>query len=119
MAAQLVHGSGATRTQDPLVKLIYAAGAIGDLARLRSFISQHDPSAAARIAASLIAKIEHLRRFPHSGRRFALSPEPQTIRDVIFGKDIVRHLPTHDAIIVLRVWHHREGSSGSVTHSCY
>ncbi len=90
------------------MRLIYADRAVSDMARLRDFISQHDPSAAARIASELVARIEHLLRFPLMGRLVDESPEPQHIRDLIVSDYIVRYLPTDEAIIVLRVWHHRE-----------
>lgn len=90
------------------MRLIYAERAVADLARLRDFISQHDPTAAARIATELVAKIEHLRRFPLMGRLVDESPEPQRIRDLILSDYIVRYLPSDQAIIVLRDWHHPE-----------
>lgn len=90
------------------MKLIFAERAVSDLLRLRDFISQHDPNAAARIAAELVAKIDHLRRFPLMGRLVDESPEPQRIRDLIASDYIVRYLPTDEAVIVLRIWHHRE-----------
>jgi plasmid stabilization system protein ParE len=93
------------------MKLVYAEQAISDLGRLRDFIAQHDASAAARIAAELIERIEHLRRFPLIGRLVDESPEPKRIRDLILANYIVRYLPSDEAIIVLRIWHHREHRS--------
>jgi len=90
------------------VKLVYSERAVSDLARLRDFISKHNPSAATRIAAELVAKVEHLRRFPLIGRLVEESPEPQQIRDLVVSDYLVRYLPTENAIIVLRIWHHRE-----------
>jgi plasmid stabilization system protein ParE len=90
------------------VKLVYSERAVSDLVRLREFISQHNPSAAARIAGELMAKIEHLRRFPLIGKLVEESPEPQQIRDLVVSDHLVRYLPTEAAIIVLRIWHHRE-----------
>jgi addiction module RelE/StbE family toxin len=93
------------------VKLIYSERAVSDLARLRDFISQYNPSAAARIADELVTKVLHLRRFPLIGRLVDESPEPRQIRDLVVSDYIVRYLPTDNAIIVLRIWHHREHRS--------
>ena len=81
------------------MKLVYSERAVSDLARLRDFISKHNPSAATRIAAELVAKVEHLRRFPLIGRLVEESPEPQQIRDLVVSDYLVRYLPTENAII--------------------
>jgi addiction module RelE/StbE family toxin len=90
------------------VKLVYSERAVSDLTRVREFIKQHNPSAAARIASELVAKVEHLRRFPLIGKLVDESPEPLQIRDLVVSDYIVRYLPTESIVIVLRVWHHRE-----------
>lgn len=48
------------------MRLIYSAEALDDLVRLRDFIAEHNPQAAARIAQQLLQRIEHLRNFPGS-----------------------------------------------------
>lgn len=90
------------------MKLIYSAEAVADLVRLRAFIAQQDPSAAARVAQQLIARIENLRLFPAMGRSVGLAPEPNVLRDAVFGKYVVRYSTHIDAVVVLRVWHHYE-----------
>ncbi|MGH8855201.1 MAG: type II toxin-antitoxin system RelE/ParE family toxin, partial [Telluria sp.] len=50
------------------MRLVYSEEAVADLVRLRAFIAEKDPSAAARVAAELIARIENLRLFPTMGR---------------------------------------------------
>lgn len=90
------------------MKLVYSERAVSDLTQLREFIAQHNPSAATRIASELVAKVEHLQRFPLIGKLVDESPEPRQIRDLVVADYIVRYLPTESAIIVLRVWHHRE-----------
>jgi plasmid stabilization system protein ParE len=90
------------------VKLVYSEQAVADLVRLRAFIAEHDPSAASRIAKELVDRLEHLRLFPAMGRRVEQSPDPEAIRDVVFGKYIVRYLVHGESIAVLRVWHHYE-----------
>ena len=90
------------------MKIRYSEEAIGDLQRLRSFIAEHNPSAAARIGAELAERIEMLADFPAMGQAVEAAPQPDTIRDMIFGNYVVRYLPSKSAIIILRIWHHFE-----------
>jgi plasmid stabilization system protein ParE len=87
------------------VKLVYTDDAIEDLMRLREFIAVHNPSVAARIAAELVSKIELLTDFPKLGTPVELAPLPETVRDMVFGKYIVRYSIHPSTIIILRIWH--------------
>ncbi|CAH1041979.1 type II toxin-antitoxin system RelE/ParE family toxin [Halomonas sp. TD01] len=91
------------------MKLVYTAEAIDDLKRLREFIADHNPSAAARIAAELVGKIELLPGFPNMGAPVEMAPVPDSVRDMVFGKYVVRYSVHATAIIVLRVWHGLKG----------
>jgi len=91
------------------VKLVYTGEAIDDLKRLRKFIAVHNPSAAGRIATELVSKIELLPDFPRMGTPVELAPVPDSIRDMVFGKYIVRYSVHVSAIIILKVWHELEG----------
>ena len=91
------------------MKLVYTDEAIDDLKRLREFIAVHNPSAAGRIATELVSKIELLPDFPGMGTPVELAPVPDSIRDMVFGKYIVRYSAHSSAIIILRVWHELEG----------
>ena len=91
------------------MKLVYTDDAIEDLKRLREFIAVHNPSAAARIAAELVSKIELLPDFPKMGTPVEMAPVPDSIRDIVFGKYVVRYSVHMSAIIILRVWHEVEG----------
>lgn len=88
--------------------LVYAPEAIDDLVRLRAFIAEHDPDAAARVATNLLTRIEKLCAFPQMGRAVGLAPDPDTVRDVVFDNYVVRYAVHEAAIVVLRIWHHRE-----------
>ena len=90
------------------MKLVYAPEAVADLIRLRSFIADKSPVAAARIAAELVARIENLCAFPHLGRAVRESPQPNVVRDMAFGNYVVRYSEHANALVVLRIWHHRE-----------
>jgi len=91
------------------VKLVYTDEAIEDLKRLREFIAVNNPSAAGRVAAELVSKIELLPDFPRMGTPIEMAPVPDSIRDMIFGKYVVRYSVHVSAIIILRVWHELEG----------
>ena len=95
------------------MKLVYSQDAVADLARLRDFIANNDPTAAARIAADLVSRINGLCAFPEMGRSVTQAPEPDSIRDFIFGKYVVRYTVRGTALVVLRIWHHYETSRGS------
>jgi plasmid stabilization system protein ParE len=90
------------------VKLVYAREAVADLARLRDFIEQRNPEAAARIARDLVKRIKRLKRFPDVGKPVSEAPDPNIIRDFVFGRYIVRYAVHANVIAVLRIWHHRE-----------
>lgn len=91
------------------MKLVYTDEAIEDLKRLREFIAVHNPSSATRIATELIGKIELLPVFPKMGTPVEMAPVPDSVRDMVFGKYVVRYSVHASAIIILRVWHGLEG----------
>ena len=89
------------------MKLVYTDEAIEDLQRLREFIAIHNPSAAGRIAAELGGKIDLLPDFPKMGTPVELAPD--SVRDMVFGKYVIRYSVHASVIIILRVWHELEG----------
>lgn len=89
-------------------RLVFTAAAANDLARLRAFVAEYDPAAARRIAADLVKRIELVRTTPLIGRAVEVAPDPQAIRDMVFGDYIVRYAVAAHSIAVLRVWHHFE-----------
>ncbi|MEX2474261.1 type II toxin-antitoxin system RelE/ParE family toxin [Marinobacter sp.] len=91
------------------MKLVYTDEAIEDLKRLRDFIAVHNPSAATRIATELVGKIEWLPDFPKMGTPVEMAPVPDSVRDRVFGKYVIRYSVHSSAIIILRVWHGLEG----------
>ena len=91
------------------MKLVYSVEAIDDLKRLREFILVHNPIAAARVATELVGKIELLPGFPKTGAPVEMAPIPDSVRDMVFGKYVVRYSVHASTIIILRVWHSLEG----------
>jgi plasmid stabilization system protein ParE len=97
------------------VKLVYSQEAVADLVRLRDFIANNNPTAAARVAADLVERIDGLCGFPEMGRNVSQAPEPDSIRDFIFGNYVVRYTVHGTALVILRIWHHYEKSSRGST----
>ncbi len=91
------------------MKLVYTDEAIDDLKRLREFIAIHNPSAAGRIAAELVGKIDLLPDSPKMGTPVEMAPVPDSVRDMVFNRYIVRYSTHPTAIIILRVRHELEG----------
>lgn len=89
------------------MKLVYTDEAIDDLKRLREFIAIHNPSAASRIAAELVGKIDLLPDFPKMGTPVEMAPD--SVHDMVFGKYVIRYSVHTSVIIILRVWHGLEG----------
>lgn len=90
------------------MKLIYSQEAVADLVRLRAFIDEKNPSAAARVAEELIARVEVYCTFPNMGIKVEQAPPPADVRDMVFGDYIVRYSVHSEALSVLRLWHHHE-----------
>lgn len=90
------------------MKLIYSQEAVADLVRLRAFIDEKNPSAAARVAEELIVRVEVLCTFPNMGIKVEQAPPPADVRDMVFGDYIVRYSVHSEALSVLRLWHHHE-----------
>ncbi len=95
------------------MKLIYSPEAVHDLVRLRQFIAEKDPSAAARIAAELVMRIEQLHTFPEMGKSVAQCPEPGAVRDFLVGSYLVRYTVHPSALVILRIWHQLEHERSS------
>ncbi|WP_111657919.1 type II toxin-antitoxin system RelE/ParE family toxin [Isoalcanivorax indicus] len=91
------------------MKLVYTDDAISDLKRLRAFIAEHNPQAAMSVARELISRVEALRQFPRMGVPVEMAPDPDTVRDMAFGRYVVRYAVHSSVIIILRIWHGLEG----------
>jgi plasmid stabilization system protein ParE len=90
------------------MRLLYSGEAVADLVRLRHVIAENDPEAASRVAAELVSHIENLRQFPHIGIEVTQAPAPGVVRDMVFGRHIVRYAAQAESVVVLRIWHEKE-----------
>ena len=88
------------------MKLIFSRAAVYDLVRLREFIAQHSPEAAQRVAQRLRGAIERLADMPQIGR--PVENLPGEIRELIFGKYVVRYEVRQQSLYILRIWHGKE-----------
>jgi len=91
-----------------MTQLIYTQEAIADLQRLREFIAEKNPSSAQRIARELIHRIRQLQQMPMMGKPVASAPDPEVIREMVFGKYTVRYASHSNTIAILKTWHHYE-----------
>jgi plasmid stabilization system protein ParE len=88
------------------MKLFFSRSAIHDLVRMREFIAQHSANAAQRISERLRGAILELVHHPQIGR--PVPDLPGEIRELIFGKYVVRYEVRTDRLFVLRIWHAKE-----------
>jgi plasmid stabilization system protein ParE len=88
------------------MKLAFSRAAVPDLVRLREFIATHDPTAAVRVATRLRAAISRLTDNPQIGR--PVEDLPGEIRELIFGKYVIRYQVRQTTVYILRIWHGRE-----------
>lgn len=88
------------------MKLLFSKAAVSDLVRLREFIARYNPEAARGVAQRLRGAIQGLVDTPQIGRPVAnLSGE---IRELIFGKYVVRYEVRQHSLFILRIWHGKE-----------
>lgn len=88
------------------MKLLFSELAVDDLARLREFVAQHNPVTAQRIGRRLHGAISKLVDTPQIGR--PVPDLPGEIRELIFGKYVVRYEVRMNSFYVLRIWHGKE-----------
>lgn len=93
------------------MKLVYSEQAVADLVRLRTFLAEKDPAAAARVAFELVSRVERLREFPNLGVAVPQALQPGAIRDMVFGSYVVRYAAQAESLVVLRLWHQLEDRS--------
>ncbi len=87
------------------MRLQFTHSATRDLTRLRSFIAEKDPQAAARVSRRLGRTIRHLRDHPELGSSLEGLPD---VRELVAGDYIVRYTIGEETVTILRIWHGRE-----------
>jgi len=87
------------------VNLKLTERAVGDMARLKAFVAEHDPAAAERVAEKLLESLHTLTEQPFAGR----SLEDMPVRQWVAGNYVARYVVRgDDEVIVVRIWHGRE-----------
>jgi len=98
-----------------MIQIIYTQEAIEDLQRLRNFIAKNNSVSAQRIAKELIQRIQTLQSMPMMGRAVSSAPNPEVIRDMIFGNYTIRYAIHAQTLAILRIWHHYENQSSNTS----
>ena len=88
------------------MKLQFSRASLDDLVRLRDFIAEHNPAAAKRISEKLVSAIESLVEMPQRGR--PVENFDEEIRELIFGKYVIRYMIQKKKLSILRIWHGKE-----------
>jgi plasmid stabilization system protein ParE len=95
------------------VKLIVAEDAVADIERLRLFLKDVNPAAAARAVELIVGAIESLETNPERGRPAAVLGLRELI--VPFGRSayVLRYAyyEARSEVVIIRVWHGREKRS--------
>ena len=82
-------------------RIIWSPLAVDDLRSIRDYIGQFNPSAAARLAARLIATAESLRDYSERGRK-ARGKQREL---VVVWPYIIRYRIEDERVVILRVRH--------------
>ena len=88
------------------MRLQFSKAALHDLIRLREFTGQHNSEAAQRVSKRLRGAIIGLVSTPKIGR--PVEDMPGEIRELIFGRYVIRYEVRKGDLYVLRVWHGKE-----------
>jgi len=88
------------------MRLIFSKAAIDDLVRLRAFIANHNPIAAQKVSKRMRSAINSLVDVPKIGR--PVEGIPGEIRELIFGRYVVRYEIRGKILYILRIWHGKE-----------
>lgn len=92
------------------MRIVLSAEAVGDFDRLRAFLLEKNPRAAARASAVLADAIDSLMALPERGRVAPLPSHRELV--VPFGRSayIVRYKYRAESrsVLIVRIWHGRE-----------
>ncbi len=90
-------------------EVVWLPDAVADLARLRKFIQDKNPSAAKRAASKIKEGALTLMSNPESGRPVdSLSSFREILIPFGAGNYVLRYREDNVSIVVVRVWHSKE-----------
>jgi toxin ParE1/3/4 len=85
------------------MRIEWTRQAVRDLAEIQGYIEKDKPAAARRVAAHLLASVEHLASFPELGKP---GPRPGT-RELIIPPYIISYRVRAKCLDILSIWHGR------------
>jgi len=89
------------------MRLRWAGDAQADLRRVREFVADKNPAAAARLVELLLAAPNRLLMHPHAGP-YVDSMQGSGVRRILVGSYEMRYEVVGDVIRILRIFHMRE-----------
>ena len=96
-----------------LIPVQWTTTARFDLRRLRAWTERYSGSAGARQQAQRIQRaVESLRDNPRLGTPVHLSDEDGEVRQLVLVPYVMRYLVEPERLVILRLWHGREGGRG-------
>lgn len=93
--------------ESPL-KIEWSAAAVADLDRFASFLHDHHPELAGRVAREIIARTSLLTEHPRLGRPLANGNYRELVLRVLNGRYVFQYRVAGERIILLRVFHSLE-----------
>ncbi len=91
------------------MNLRWSSKALDDLQRLHRFLAPVNPAAAARVMRKLVSSPpDLLLAYPRRGERLT-EFDPREVRRLLVADYEIRYELQRDNIIILRLWHVREG----------
>lgn len=94
------------------MKVVWLWPALSDLHRLEAFIRERDPARFGEISVLLREATRSLEQFPERCRRVPGSPDfRELFVEALSQIYIVQFRIAGDEVIIVRVWHGREGRS--------
>jgi plasmid stabilization system protein ParE len=90
------------------MRIQWTRKASSDLARLYEHLSPVAPGVAARVISQLARAPERLIDYPRIGEKLE-AYAPREVRRIIVGDYELRYEIADGAIVILRLWHCREG----------
>jgi toxin ParE1/3/4 len=91
------------------MEIVWTAQAIADLAEIERYIEQERPRAARRVAAHLLANVEHLAEFPQLGK----AAPRLGMRSLVVPPYVISYRVRSQRLEILSVWHgRRRGHAG-------
>ena len=84
------------------MSVVFSPEALADLAAIRSYIGERNPSAASRIAVQIVATCDRLEYLPERGRPGIV---PGTREVTVLWPYVIVYRIVPDGVEIIRIWH--------------